>query len=108
MAIVLGVFLALAIVILYWVIKRYKNDCVRSYQKNELGIQDPVGDDLRHLAKQLARIEDESDESDGKKSTSHVQQTIKIRKELVRLGREIMRDEKVKITFSDSSYEQKI
>lgn len=97
----------LAIVILYWAIKRYKNDYVRSYQKNELGIHDPIGDDLRQLAKQLAWIEDESDKIDGDKSISHVQQTVKIKKQLVKLGREIMREEKVKITFSESSYEQK-
>ncbi|MFT7565853.1 MAG: hypothetical protein ACI846_000139 [Pseudoalteromonas distincta] len=107
MAIVLGVFLALAIVILYWAIKRYKSDCVRSYQRNELGIDDPIGHDLRKLAKQLAKIEDES-ELHGQKSVSHVQQSVKIKRDMVRLGREIIREEKSGVTFSDSSYEQKI
>ena len=102
---VLAVFLVLAFIALFWVIKHYKNSAVRSYQVNELGITDPIGSELKQLAKQLAAIQEEADLNGGF-TKAHVDQNVKIKREFIRLGQELRlsaKDESV----SSSSYAQR-
>lgn len=66
---------------------------VRSYQYNELGIGDPVGSELKSLALKLAAIQDSADYNDGMKP-EHLSQSIRIKKEIIRLGREIKNNER--------------
>lgn len=95
----------LAFTALFWAIKRYKSDSIRSYQRNELGIDDPIGDELKSLALKLAAIQDEADYSGGAKK-AHVEKTVKIKREIIRLGRELKNNERHD-SVSLSSCEQK-
>ena len=102
---VLVVFLVLAFMALFWVIKHYKSTLVRSYQVNELDINDPIGSELKIIAMKLAAIQDASDEVDGP-TLEHVKQSVALRKELVRLGRELKNNER-RECVNLSSCEQK-
>ena len=102
---VLAVFLVLAFTALFWVIKHYKNSAVRSYQENELGITDPIGGELKQLAKQLAVIQEEADLNGGF-TKAHVDQNVKIKREFIRLGQELRLSTKDE-SASSSSYVQR-
>lgn len=83
----------LGFIALFWAIKRYKSDSIRSYQQNELGIDDPIGDELKSLALKLAAVQDEADYDNGM-TKHHVERTVKIKKEIIRLGRELKNNER--------------
>ena len=102
---VLAVFLVLACAALFWVIKNYKSSVIRSYQLNELDISDPIASELKSLALKLAAIQDEADDCDGM-TKKHVEHTVKIKKDIIRLGRELKNNER-HYRVSLSSCEQK-
>jgi len=95
--VLIGVCLALACIGLFWAINRFKTDTVRSYQINELGINDPIAIDLKELAIKYADLQDDIDAGI---EPDHVPKALKMRKEMVRLGREIKRLEAASATTS--------
>jgi len=103
---VLAAFLVLAFIALFWVIKHYKTSVVRSYQQDELGIKDPIGCELKKLAKELAKIQEDAD-SNGGFNKAHVDQNVKIKREIIRLGQELRNNCAQNEEFTPSSCEQR-
>lgn len=81
---------------------------VRSYQMNDLGVIDPIASELKVLAMELARIEEECDMSDSPKRSVHVQSSIRIKRDFVRLGRELIRNDERSAISSESFSLRKI
>lgn len=105
--IVLGVFLTLSAAVVFWAIKSFKSSAVRSYQSNELGIADPISNDLKSLAKKLALLEDERELTTKSKTVENIQQSIEIKKKFICIGRELMNLEREGSNPTETSYEQK-
>ena len=99
---VLGVFLALGFAIAFWAFNKYKTSFVRAYQRNELGISDPIGQDLKALAMKMAQLENEIDDSADSKTAAHVKSHIKMKQELVKGWVENYLDKKVMILLFPS------
>jgi len=84
------------------VIKKFKNPVVRAYQIEELGLSDPIGSELKILAMRLSDIEDDACIN---KTPNHVTEHIRVKNELVRIGRELKANQAGEINLS--SYAQK-
>ena len=104
--VILAAFLVLAFTALLWAVKQYRKTLVRSYQRNELDIADPIAFELKKLAIELSNIQENADIA-GEYTKAHVAKNVKIKREFIRLGQELKLNSKDD-SAKTSSFEQKI